>query len=209
MNSTLLRRTGTLIGSLFLASGVALLTYIGTGISMALTLLVVVLLFGTIGWLVWQQLPPSRRTFLSRRLRVGVWTGLIATLAYDGCRFALITLTGIQFWPFDIFRLFGQALIGPDQPAIITEIAGLLFHLLNGVSFAIAYTIWFAPSGVLAGIGYALVLEAIMVTVYPGWLGLKALDEFLQVSIVGHLVYGSLVGFLTKRWTKTPAPYPV
>ena len=168
---------------------------------MGITLIVIITLFSGIGWLVWHRLPAPRQALLRQQLWAGVRAGIIATLAYDGCRFILIKLTGIHFWPFDIFRIFGQGLIGPNQNPLVTQLLGLAFHVLNGVGFAVAYTIWFAPKGILWGIGYAMALEAMMVTVYPGWLGLKALDEFLQVSIFGHLVYGSVLGYLAKRWT--------
>lgn len=42
-----------------------------------------------------------------------------------------------------------------------------------------------------------------MVSVYPGWLGMKALDEFLQVSIFGHFVYGIVLGYFAKRGVKS------
>jgi len=38
-----------------------------------------------------------------------------------------------------------------------------------------------------------------MVNIYPGWLGLRALDEFLSVSVVGHLAYGAVLGALCAR----------
>jgi hypothetical protein len=37
-----------------------------------------------------------------------------------------------------------------------------------------------------------------MVSVYPGWLGMKALDEFLSVSITGHVAYGLVLGWLAR-----------
>lgn len=197
-----------LFGALFLASGGALLTYIGTGISMSITLAVIVILFFSFGRIIFRRLAPERRLFLSQRLRMGAVAGVIATLAYDVCRFILIKLTGIHFWPFDIFRIFGQALVGPNQNPIVTQALGLAFHVMNGVGFAIAYTIWFAPKGIWWGMGYALVLEALMVSVYPGWLEMKALKEFLEVSIFGHLVYGGILGYFAKRWTASPVNSP-
>lgn len=170
---------------------------------MGITLIVVIVLFSGIGWLLWRQLPAERQTFLRQRLWAGVRAGVIATLAYDACRLILIKLTGIRFWPFDIFRVFGQALVGPNQNHLFTQSLGLVFHVLNGVGFAVAYTIWFAPKGILWGIVYALALEALMVSVYPNWLGIKAFDEFLQVSVFGHFVYGSTLGYLAKRWTSS------
>jgi hypothetical protein len=52
-----------------------------------------------------------------------------------------------------------------------------------------------------------------MVGVYPTWLRIQLLDEFLQVSITGHLAYGLVVGatcryLLTRRWRAADAGAP-
>ena len=44
-----------------------------------------------------------------------------------------------------------------------------------------------------------MILELLMVSVYPGWLDMRALDEFLQVSVLGHIVYGAVLGY-SARW---------
>ena len=54
------------------------------------------------------------------------------------------------------------------------------------------------PSGPVAGVAFALGLEACMVLLYPQWLRLQAVDEFLQVSIFGHVVYGVVLGFAAR-----------
>jgi len=51
------------MGALFLASGAELLTFIGTGIFMSITLLIVVVLFSIIGYFSWMRLPSDRRLF--------------------------------------------------------------------------------------------------------------------------------------------------
>jgi hypothetical protein len=133
-------------------------------------------------------------------VRPGVLAGVVATLAYDAARFALVRLTGIAFWPFDIFEIFGRALLGPGRPEALTTAAGVAYHLTNGVAFAVAYTVLFGRRGVVAGIAWGLFLEALQLTFYPGWLQLRALGEFVQVSVFGHLVYGAVLGALTRRW---------
>jgi hypothetical protein len=51
------------------------------------------------------------------------------------------------------------------------------------------------------GVGWALLLELAMLTVYPIWLGLQAvLAEFTAVLVVGHLAYGSTLGWFSQRW---------
>jgi hypothetical protein len=43
------------------------------------------------------------------------------------------------------------------------------------------------------------VLEAFTVALYPPWLGLTAVAEFVSVSLLGHLAYGTTLGLVTAR----------
>jgi hypothetical protein len=72
--------------------------------------------------------------------------------------------------------------------------------------FAVAYTILFGTAGWWAGILWALGLEALMLSVYPGWLHPQALGEFVSVSMLGHLAYGTVVGSLTRWWLLRSGP---
>jgi len=114
----------------------------------------------------------------------------VATIAYDLSRFALIKLTGIAFWPFDIFGVFGRALFGAGNTAGWVPVAGALYHVTNGIGFAIAYTLILGERGTWAGIAWGLGLEAMMLTLYPGWLDLldgaaRYLGEVMRRQ-VGH-----------------------
>jgi hypothetical protein len=44
-----------------------------------------------------------------------------------------------------------------------------------------------------------MILELAMVTVYPGWLDVKALNELISVSVVGHIVYGVVLGYTARK----------
>lgn len=191
---------------LFLGSGAALVAYIITGlwllVGVGLGLLVLVVL----GALLWRRACDAERTWLLRRLRIGLVAGVLATGAYDLSRLALVKFGAMRFQPFESFTLFGQALLGTHQPSGWVTAAGTGYHLLNGLSFAVAYTVAAGHRGVRAGIVWALMLETAMVSLYPGWLGLKALDEFLQVSILGHLAYGAVLGLVAQRLLSRPHP---
>jgi hypothetical protein len=186
--------------ALFLSSGAALLAYIGTGISMLATTFVIVTCAVVVGTVIWRKSGDDQRRDLRRRLGAGLIAGVVATLCYDVFRFILIKVTGIHFWPFDIFHVFGRGLLGEEAVGLWVSILGFLFHVANGVGFAVAYAVAFGHKGILYGIIWALILEAMMVTVYPGWLGLKALGEFLSVSVFGHLVYGVCIGYISRRF---------
>jgi hypothetical protein len=188
-----------LFGGLFLASGVALVTYILSSISLAWTFGGAVLLAVAGGGVLLRRSTAARRLEVARAVRVGLVGGVVATAAYDLARFALIAVTGIAFWPFDIFHIFGQALLGTEAPSALTTAAGLAYHVTNGVGFAVAYTVMLGRRGVVAGILWGLGLEALQLTFYPGWLQIQAIAEFVQVSVFGHVVYGTVLGALARR----------
>jgi hypothetical protein len=199
LSATAWNRSWLVCGAAFLATGVGLLAYIASGISLLFTAAAAagVAAFAVI-WID-RRLDEERRRTLRRHIYVGVWAGLLATVAYDTSRFVLIEVTGIRFWPFDIFRVFGEALFGAAFGDRVTRIGGFLYHVTNGIGFGVAYTVWWGRRGVLAGVLFAMGLELCMVIVYPGWLQMKAIGEFLQVSVIGHVVYGGVLGWSARR----------
>jgi len=200
-------------GAVFLASGAALVVYILTGAPMALVLGVLVVLGGIIiGVLVWGD--AERRSVWVTRVAVGVPAGLVATACYDASRWLLVEVAGFSASPFAAFPLFGQALAGGAGDGGRTAL-GVAFHLLNGTAFGIAYTVWFGRRPFWTGVLFAFVLEAFMLSLYPGWLDIRSIREFTQMSVLGHLVYGTVLGLLAgggvrladrRRRREAPAP---
>jgi hypothetical protein len=182
-----------------LATGVALLIYFLTGIALWLGLLVTVSLALAISALVWWVIPIRQQQRLRRRASAGVLAGILATLGYDLSRLLLVRIADFSLWPFDTFRLFGQLFVGSTLPSEVVLLIGIGYHILNGVSFGLAYTLLFGQYGWKAGIIWAMGLEILMVSFYPGWLDLKALDEFLSISVVGHVVYGVILGYYSRK----------
>ncbi len=183
-------------GGAFLVSGLSLLIYIATGWSMSLVLaaLVIVAVLA-VGLLVWPA-PAARRHWVDR-VRVGVPAGLVATVAYDVSRWLLVEVGGYTISPFKAFPLFGEALLGAGADGGARTVAGVAFHLLNGMAFGTAYAVWFGTRPWWWGIGFGLGLEAFMLAIYPGWLDLRSLQEFTQMSVLGHVVYGAVLGLVT------------
>jgi len=188
-------------GAVFLASGASLVGYILTGAPMALVLGVLVLLGAmVVGATFWGQ-TERRRQWLTC-VQVGIPAGLIATFCYDGSRYLLVQVAGFTASPFAAFPLFGQALIGSGAGVGPRTLIGVGFHLLNGIAFGVAYTVWFGKRPFYVGIPFALVLEAFMLALYPGWMDMRTIAEFTQMSLVGHIVYGAVLGFLAHRWLR-------
>src|SRR5205823_3752998 len=188
-----------LLAALPLASGAALIVHVLTTISLGLALVGAGIIVIGVGTLTWMRLPAMARNEIAQRAKVGLLAGFPATIAYDISRWLIVTLFHDTFAPFDVFPIFGHAIAGTNlSPAVATTI-GILYHYTNGVLFAVAYAILLAPRGWWTGILWALGLEALMLTVYPGWLHPTPFEEFVSVSILGHVAYGSVLGIFSRR----------
>ncbi len=188
-----------LLAALPLASGAALIVHVLTSISLGVALVGAGIIVTGAGALTWMRLPSMARTEIVQRAKVGLIAGFLATIAYDVSRWLIVTLFHDTFAPFDVFPIFGHAIAGANlSPAVATTI-GILYHYTNGLLFAVAYAILLGPRGWWTGILWALGLEAVMLTVYPGWLHPTPFEEFVSVSILGHVAYGSVLGIFC-RW---------
>lgn len=188
-----------LVGLLALFSGVALLIHILSGISLGLALgvatAIVLLAFASI----WFGAGAVARGRIRSLLRIGSISGVVATLAYDLAKLGLSRLDPSPFDPFGALPVFGQLLLGDAAGPSATLAAGAAVHLLNGVSFGVAYCFLLGDRGVVAGIVWGLFLETFQLTLYPGWLDIRLLREFVQVSGLSHVVYGAVLGSLCRR----------
>jgi hypothetical protein len=195
------RRSGGVIAAGALSSGAALLLAIG--LRLPLGTLLASLGLVTAGAVVWQwhRTPSAVRPVIRRRASVGVWAGLLGTLAYDGSRILLVRLADLPYRPFEALPLFGRLLAGASVSDNAALAVGTLYHYLNGVSFAVAYTFIFAGRRWIFGLLWALGLEVLMLAVYPTWLDLRAVrSEFTVVSSIGHLAYGAVIGIFAQRY---------
>ena len=147
----------------------------------------------------WRRMAPDMRSALRRRAFVGIAIGFVATLAYDLTRLVLVWTVGFQFNPFETIRVFGTLLVGAGQPPAVVVAAGALYHFANGIGFATALVLFVRRPKVRHGLAWAAMLEIIMVSLYPGWLNLAAVDELVSVSLVGHAAYGLTMGLLARR----------
>jgi hypothetical protein len=187
-----------LIGLPF-AGGAGLVLYILAGVSLPLAI-VALACGGAVLWaLVMPKLTVAARQSLRQRAVIGMTAGLAGTVAYDAARYGTVALFAMSFQPFHVLSLFGEAFIGTGHSVWLTFAVGAAYHLSNGVFFGVAYALAFRRyawwSGVLWGIG----LELCMATLYPAWLRIQMLGEFLQVSAVGHVVYGSVLGVVAAK----------
>ena len=140
----------------------------------------------------------QQQLFLAR-LRAGLIAGVFGTAAYDVSRWSVEVTHLTNTQSFVAIRAFGTGLTGRDPSSTGALAAGWAFHVVNGLGFALAYLFVAAGRQWWLAIGYALVLEAFLVGIYPGWLGLTLTGEFLSVSIIGHVAYGVVLGLVASR----------
>lgn len=191
----------TILGFGALFSGVALLTNIIAGFWLPLALLVLVSMLAIVVVTALRRARRDERAQLLTIAATGAACGLVATLSYDAAKYALSQFDPSPYNPFEAARVFGTLFLGESAPPLAVHAIGWTFHFLNGTSFGLAYCFLFAREGqtsirwaLLTGMGWGLFLEMFQLTLYPGWLDIRFYQEFVQISFLGHLVYGSVLG---------------
>ncbi len=190
------RRTA-LLAALPLVTGAALVVHILAGIVLPLAVGAAFAGSAALVLAAWRGLPAELRTETARRVRIGLVGGIAATLAYDATRLVLVWVAGFRFGPLDTLPIFGRLLIGPDASPGLALGAGVLYHAANGVGFATAFVLVVRSPTAVKGVAWAAMLELAMVSLYPGWLRIDLLGEFLGVSVLGHVAYGLVLGGVT------------
>ena len=193
------------VGVAALFSGAALLGNILFGFSLVLGLVVVGGAAAAVAALAIRGMTADERRRLRRVVVAGVIAGLVATVCYDIVKAALSQVDPSPYNPFEATRVFGTLLLGEGAPEAALQAAGIGLHLLNGTAFGVAFTVLFGregrltmPSALLFGIAWGLFLELFQITLYPGWLDIRAYREFATISALSHVVYGATLG-LTGR----------
>jgi hypothetical protein len=188
-----------LLFALPMATGAALAVNILAGLDLRLAALGLICLGAGCWALALRGLTASARAQLRHRIAVGAVAGALATASYDLARYGLVSIADFSFAPFHVFTRFGGLLLGRDAPTPWLYVAGIAFHVTNGIGFAIGYTVIARRPQWWSAMVFAFTLELCMALLYPSWLRMTALQEFLQVSILGHAVYGLVLGAITRR----------
>lgn len=176
------------------AGGAGLVVYILAGVSLPAAAATVALL----GAVVWRvaigSVPEATRRAVAGRVRAGLIAGLLAVAAYDLVRFGLVSLLTFEFEPFHVMPRFGRLFVGDAAPEAVAVAVGVAYHVTNGLGFAVGYALAFRRPGPLSGVAWGVGLELCMATLYPTWLAIAAMEEFLTVSALGHVAYGTVLG---------------
>jgi hypothetical protein len=134
------------------------------------------------------------------RLWVGLWGGLVSTLAYDGIRLLLRATDLIVFNPFLSHPAFGKMITGQPETTPLALAVGWAYHFWNGIGFGIMYTLVAGKAAWGYGLLWALILEVAWLTALPSAIGLKLNPQYVVVSLIGHGAYGVALGLLARRY---------
>jgi hypothetical protein len=187
--------TQAVLAAAALGSGAALVVAIVARTSLALTLAFFVTLGGVTVALWCLRVPAAARAEAGRRAAFGVLAGVAATVTYDLVRLAVVEVLRLRVHPYDTFYLFGELITG--SAGAVDWVVGTAYHYLNGILFAVAYSLLLSGRHWRFGVAWGLGLESLMLLVYPAWLNIHLLLlEFTVMSVAGHVGYGTTLGVL-------------
>lgn len=156
---------------------------------------------------------------LARALVIGAAAGFLAAVAYDIFRlpFVFSKAWGLesvvpQMSLFKVFPRFGAMLLGQpleqDSYTLGTHVLGWAYHFSNGMTFGIMFIALIGDTTrrgmaftIIAGVIMATVLEAGMLfSPYTQFFGIHLTATFVVVTLTAHLIFGAVMGWLTKKW---------
>ena len=139
------------------------------------------------------------RQLLLNRIAVGAVAGLVGLVVYDVVRLVVEEALPIHFDAFISLPIFGSLMTGQPVASAIALAAGWGYHISNGLTFAIVYSLIAGPARWWWGLVWGFTLELGMMVVYPAVVRPKSLSGFVVVSVIGHAFFGATVGLLTER----------
>ena len=182
--------------------GVAILLHAWAGVHMAFTVIVmaplsVVILLALAAW----SRKQGEEIFI-QRLAGGLFAGFMGLVAYDVVRWIILISGMVPFNPFRAIEVFGLLILKTDAATWLTKSVGWAFHIWNGLSFAVMFTLAFGCGTVLLALAWSLVLEVAMLASYPSMFRIKLEWPFISVSLAGHIAYGLALGYAARGAVK-------
>ena len=91
---------------------------------------------------------------------------------------------------------------GTGRPSgdAVAALAGWGYHFLDGATFGMMFALLRPQGGALAGLAWAMVLQALLMATYPRLIGASLGDPgFLTLGFAGHAVFGLVLGAFVRR----------
>lgn len=139
------------------------------------------------------------RDLLFNRLTTGLVAGALGLIAYDLMRLFVQAALPLGFDAFFSMRAFGTLMTGRAPGTTTALVSGWVYHVSNGLSFGIIYSLLAGPARWYWGLVWGLILEVAMLVVYPAVFNPSPRSGFVIVSIVGHAAFGSVIGVWCMR----------
>lgn len=183
-------------------SGAALMLHAFAGVHLAFTVIVIVpLTVVLLAAAMAGKRIEGREVFLQRTW-AGLFAGFMGLIAYDVSRWLILISGIVAFSPFRAIEVFGLLILQTDVDTALTRTVGWLFHIWNGLSFAVMFTLAFGRGKIWQAVLWSLVLEAAMIGTYPSLFRIKLDAPFLSISIIGHIAYGLALGYTARGAVK-------
>lgn len=199
---TKINLTQIIVGILLASTSGVAITLWGLGkIPMSFTVSFTVLpsIIILVGWVLYNQNNQKFHWFNNLIIQGGKW-GFLATLFYDAIRPLLKLIFRFDFNPYRAMPIFGQLITGLEQTNRWAILSGWTYHFWNGISFGIMFALLFPKGGMFKGWIWSMVLQGLMMWVYPEFLAVRLADPgFLWTGIVGHSLWGIVLGYGIKR----------
>lgn len=141
----------------------------------------------------------TQRRLLANRLSVGAVGGLLGLVGYDLVRWVVQVTIPVEFDAFAAFPTFGHLMTGRPRDTGVALAAGWAYHVTNGLTFGIIYALLAGPARWWWGLVWGAMLEAAMMVVYPSLMRPQSVSDFVIVSVIGHGVFGAIVGATCER----------
>ncbi len=139
------------------------------------------------------------RDLLFNRLVTGTIAGLLGLVAYDVVRWVAQVILPVDFDAFGAFQTFGTLMTDRGRDSDLALAAGWAYHITNGLTFGIVYSLLAGPARWWWGLIWGATLEFAMMVVYPSLMNPKSISDFVIISVIGHAVFGSVVGLWCER----------
>ena len=134
------------------------------------------------------------RALLFNRLAVGTVAGCVGLVAYDVTRFVVQNVLPVGFNAFVSLPAYGSLMTGKPLDSGTALAAGWAYHISNGLTFGVIYSILAGPARWWWGLAWGGLLELGMVIVFPSILRPSSIGGFLLVNVLGHGAFGAAVG---------------
>jgi len=140
------------------------------------------------------------RSFLGSLMMGGFW-GMAAMIVYDLYSPLVKWLFHYNYDPFKAVHGFGHLITGLASTHPIALGTGWFYHLWIGALGGMVFALIRPQGGALAGLIWALSIQAIRLAFYSGlWQASLGDPEFLAKGVVGFGIWGIVLGAGLRKW---------